>query len=164
MRKLYLQTVEERNQEMIKMLQEYEQKQLQDLAKQKEEEAKVQFYNTAKSLHHLVSTKIIPGVYKPPNRMTSEESIYGITMEDHLRTVTRTEYYKLGDKFIEEIATEKRKKKELVFYPQPVKVPNIHHKDKSRIRNSRYGPFQVCYFYHFSLLLTFMYFRRLNNN
>ncbi len=128
------------------MLEEFEQKQLQDLAKQKEEEAKIQFYNTAKTLHHLVSTKTIPGVYKPPNRLTSEESIYGVTMEDHLRTVTRNEYYKLGDKFIDEVA-DKSKKKEIVFYPQPVKVPRIYHKDRSRIRNQRYGPFQVCTMY-----------------
>jgi len=51
------------------------------------------FYDIASNLHHLVSTRSIPGVYNPPN--LSEEykpQIYNSDIETHLKSAFKSSF------------------------------------------------------------------------
>jgi hypothetical protein len=48
-----------------------------------------EFQNVTQHLHHLVSTKNIPGVYKRLDNIESDKTIYDVPIEDHLRSNAR---------------------------------------------------------------------------
>ena len=54
-----------------------------------------QFFDVASNLHHLVSTRTIPGVYNPPG--LSEEhkpQIYNSDIETHLKSAFKSNFRK----------------------------------------------------------------------
>lgn len=57
--------------------------------KRKQEELYKEFMAVTENLHHLVSTKHIPGIYKPIYEFKSEDTIYKIPIEHHLREQAR---------------------------------------------------------------------------
>mmetsp|Transcript_123 Transcript_123/g.229 ORF Transcript_123/g.229 Transcript_123/m.229 type:complete len:197 (+) Transcript_123:1255-1845(+) len=63
-RKRYLMKIEEQNQKIISQLGEYRFNLEVDEQKRNEDYARMEFHKLASSLHHLSSTKNIPGVYK----------------------------------------------------------------------------------------------------
>ncbi len=65
-RKNYLQDVQTKNEEIRKELEEWAKKTALEEAKLQEQTARTEFHELASNLHHLASTKLIPGVYNPP--------------------------------------------------------------------------------------------------
>ena len=65
-RKKYLQYVETKNEEVRRNLQEHNTQIGGDEQKRQEQCARTEFTQLAGNLHHLSSTKAIPGVYNPP--------------------------------------------------------------------------------------------------
>lgn len=80
LRRQYLDIVEQRNKEVMNMLKKYQEKQRD---KSEEEELELQkFKKVASNLHHLISTKSIPGIYK-----TDSQTVYNTNIEDELRVL-----------------------------------------------------------------------------
>ena len=53
-----------------------------------EEEQKNNFYHIASNLHHLISTKEIPGVYNTPYLPPElKPQVYNADIEEHLKSV-----------------------------------------------------------------------------
>eukprot|EP00356_Strombidium_inclinatum_P011550 CAMPEP_0170481816 /NCGR_PEP_ID=MMETSP0208-20121228/2115_1 /TAXON_ID=197538 /ORGANISM="Strombidium inclinatum, Strain S3" /LENGTH=134 /DNA_ID=CAMNT_0010754587 /DNA_START=165 /DNA_END=570 /DNA_ORIENTATION=+ len=65
-RKNYLSDVQTKNEEIRKELEEWAKKTALEEAKLQEQTARTEFHELASNLHHLASTRIIPGVYNPP--------------------------------------------------------------------------------------------------
>ena len=65
-RKRYLHHVETKNDEVRKNLEEYHKTSAQNEQKRQEQAARTEFAELAGNLHHLTSTKAVPGVYNPP--------------------------------------------------------------------------------------------------
>ena len=53
--------------------------------KRQEQTARTEFSEIAGNLHHLVSTKAIPGVYNPPFSQVKPQA-FNVDMETHLRS------------------------------------------------------------------------------
>ena len=65
------------------------------IQKQKEENTRKKFNVIGSNLHHLVSTKAIPGVYNPPHLPDELKSqIYNADIETHLKTIFKLNYKK----------------------------------------------------------------------
>lgn len=61
----------------------------------KEEQTRKKFNNIGSNLHHLVSTKTIPGVYNPPHLPDELKSqVYNADIETHLKTIFKLNYKK----------------------------------------------------------------------
>jgi hypothetical protein len=61
----------------------------------KEEQTRKKFNNIGSNLHHLVSTKTIPGVYNPPHLPDELKSqVYNADIETHLKTIFKLSYKK----------------------------------------------------------------------
>lgn len=65
-RKKYLQHVERKNDEVRQILDSHHKKQIMEESKRQEDCAREEFGELAGNLHHLTSTKAVPGVYNPP--------------------------------------------------------------------------------------------------
>jgi hypothetical protein len=63
-RKQYIEHLKSKNTEMRASMQTYYEGLLGDQARQQEQYARLEFHRLASSLHHLASTKAIPGVYR----------------------------------------------------------------------------------------------------
>lgn len=63
-RKKYLKYIEGKNQRRLEKMNKYKQDLLADEQKRQEEYARMEFYKLSTNLHHLTSTKAVPGVYK----------------------------------------------------------------------------------------------------
>ena len=132
-RKEYLKFVEERAAHVNEFIDEYKRQRTDELIAEKEENEFNKFQEFSKSLHHLVSTKTIPGVYKPNHRYISEETVFGIPVEEQLRYVSKTEYIKtLG----------RSRRKEPSEPPKEKVIPPVHPRDMMRVKEKRYGPFK----------------------
>lgn len=65
-RKAYLQHVETKNEEVRRILDSHHKERIGDEQKRQEQCARTEFAELAGNLHHLTSTRAIPGVYNPP--------------------------------------------------------------------------------------------------
>ncbi|CAG9315077.1 unnamed protein product [Blepharisma stoltei] len=63
-RKKYLKHIEGKNERRIAKMHEYAKQQELEEQRRQEDYARMEFYKLASSLHHLTSTKAIPGVYR----------------------------------------------------------------------------------------------------
>ena len=61
-----MQHVEKKNEEVRAILDSHHKKQLVEESKRQEDCARAEFGELAGNLHHLTSTKSVPGVYNPP--------------------------------------------------------------------------------------------------
>lgn len=87
-RKRYLQTVEKRGDWTTQYLQKEHQVKIAKAKSEEEQQMRQEFDNLAGELHHLVSTKCIPGVYNPPyNDMLPRA--FEKPIEQHLRDSCR---------------------------------------------------------------------------
>ena len=88
-RKAYIATVMEKNQKMIELLDKEFKQHYMEIENKKQENTLRDFHDVTSNLHHLISTKSIPGVYKQPHRFESTETIFNVSIEDHLRNTSR---------------------------------------------------------------------------
>ena len=63
-RKKYLKYIDGENQLRLETMNQYRQKLIADEQKRQEDYARMEFYKLSTNLHHLTSTKAVPGVYK----------------------------------------------------------------------------------------------------
>lgn len=63
-RKKYIEHIKKKNEKRIDKLNKHFADQVVEDQRRQEEYARLEFYKLASSLHHLTSTKAIPGVYK----------------------------------------------------------------------------------------------------
>lgn len=90
-RKRYLEFIKRKNEESLVQLQEYTLAVQYEMERKKEEDQRKYFNKIASNLHHLVSTKSIPGVYNP--RYVPEElkpQVYNADVETHLKAVFKS--------------------------------------------------------------------------
>ena len=76
---------------MRKKLEEFKRQLLLEEEKRQEQTARTEFSELAGNLHHLVSTKAIPGVYNPPYVMVKPQA-FNVEIETHLRTTFSANY------------------------------------------------------------------------
>lgn len=87
-RKAYLEKVGQRGEWTVDFLRQRQHDQLSKAKAEEEEQMRKEFVNLAGDLHHLVSTKTIPGVYNPPyNDMLPRA--FEKPIEQHLRDACR---------------------------------------------------------------------------
>lgn len=80
---------------MSNKLEEYARQVQFEREKQKEEQTRKKFNMIGSNLHHLVSTKTIPGVYNPPHLPDELKSqVYNADIETHLKTIFKLNYKK----------------------------------------------------------------------
>nr|CAG4718488.1 unnamed protein product [Naegleria fowleri] len=165
-RKEYLEFVQQQNATVSEYVDNYRKIREEELADEKEKNDFKRFQELSKSLHHLVSTKTIPGVYKPNHRLISEETVYGIPVEDQLRYVAKTEYINslsksravpINSTLKSTSNTELKSNPSLTYlYPDQYKTTasstpekenslptKIDQRDKMRVKDKRYGPFKL---------------------
>ncbi|KAG2392387.1 hypothetical protein C9374_012639 [Naegleria lovaniensis] len=166
-RKEYLEFVQQQNATVSEYVEQYRKIREEEIADEKEKTDFKRFQELSKSLHHLVSTKTIPGVYKPNHRYISEETVYGIPVEDQLRYVAKIEYINtlsksravpINSTLKSTSNTELKSNPSLTYlYPDQLKtstsgsstiekensIPAIDQRDKMRLRDKRYGPFKL---------------------
>ena len=90
-RKGYLQRVQATNEEVRKQLEEFAKKSAIEEAKLQEQTARTEFHELATNLHHLASTKIIPGVYNPPYSQLKPQA-FNVDIETHLKSTFKANY------------------------------------------------------------------------
>jgi hypothetical protein len=96
-RRKYLQMIKQKNEETLKKMKVYAERQYNELERKKEEESRKQFNDIASNLHHLISTNTIPGVYNTP--LLPEElkpQVYNADIETHLKSVFKNNLRKKG--------------------------------------------------------------------
>ena len=91
MRKQELKALEEKNKQFKEELQEYGKIQAQEAEQYQQELARSEFQALAKNLHHLSSTKGIPGVYNSPFAM-QKPAVFQRSVQDHLKTAFKQSY------------------------------------------------------------------------
>ena len=90
-RKKYLQKIKQKNEETLIKVQEYSRSIQYELERKKEEESRKSFNEVASHLHHLISTKGIPGVYNPPHINEEDKPhVYNTDIEAHLKSVFKS--------------------------------------------------------------------------
>lgn len=87
-RKQYLEKIEQRGEYTKEWLQRYEAEEQQRCKQEEETKTRDEFDNLAGDLHHLVSTKAMPGVYNPPYNDVLPQA-FGKPIEGHLRDSCR---------------------------------------------------------------------------
>jgi len=90
-----LKEIKIKNEETLAKFEEYSQKLKYEIERKSEEDMRKKFYDIASNLHHLVSTRSIPGVYNPPH--LSEEykpQIYNSDIETHLKSAFKSNFRK----------------------------------------------------------------------
>ena len=84
-----------KNEETLNEMRELAAKKQYDLDMKNEEEQKNNFYKIASNLHHLVSTKEIPGVYNTPYLPPElKPQVYNVDIEEHLKSVFKKNFNK----------------------------------------------------------------------
>lgn len=83
-RKQYLATIEQRGEYTKDWLRKMHQDKLEEAKRVEEDQMRGEFDNLAGDLHHLVSTKTVPGVYNPPYNDILPAA-FGKPIEQHLR-------------------------------------------------------------------------------
>lgn len=89
-RKAYLQGVRQAGERTVSHLEERHQQQLQKAAQDQANATRAEFGKLCGELHHLVSTRSVPGVYNPPYS-DALPSAFGKPVEQHLRDETHLE-------------------------------------------------------------------------
>jgi len=92
-RKEYMRFLEFKNEEIRKDMDDYNVKTIKEEEERKEVNAKKEFQELARNLHHLSSTKTIPGVYNSP--FMPEEArpaAFGVPVEAHLKQTFKENY------------------------------------------------------------------------
>jgi hypothetical protein len=112
-RKKYLQYVETKNEEVRRNLDEHNRKIGGEEQKRQEECARTEFAELASNLHHLTSTKAVPGVYNPPYSQLKPQA-FNVDIETHLKSTFKSNYqWKPPSKekisFFRTLAQEQRK-------------------------------------------------------
>ena len=80
----WLEETKKKNEETLSEMREYAQKKQYDLDRQIEENQRRNFVNIAKNLHHLISTKEIPGIYNTPYLPAElKPQVYNADIEEH---------------------------------------------------------------------------------
>ncbi len=86
--KKWLEMTKKKNEETLNEMRELAAKKQHDLDLKNEEEQKNNFYKIASNLHHLISTKEIPGVYNTPYLPPElKPQVYNADIEEHLKSV-----------------------------------------------------------------------------
>jgi hypothetical protein len=62
-----------------------------DEQKRQEQTARTEFAELASNLHHLASTKAIPGVYNPPYSNNKPQA-FNVDIETHLKSTFKSNY------------------------------------------------------------------------
>jgi hypothetical protein len=87
-RKKYLQKIKQKNEETLIKVQEYSRAIHYEMERKREEDHRKGFNQVACNLHHLVSTRIIPGVYNPPHIPEEHKpQVFNTDIETHLKSV-----------------------------------------------------------------------------
>lgn len=90
-RKQYLAHVANKNEDVRKLLNSHH-KELQRQEEIRQEEcARTEFGELAQNLHHLSSTKTIPGVYNPPYSQLKPQA-FNVDIETHLKSTFKANY------------------------------------------------------------------------
>lgn len=89
-RKAYLQRVSQAGERTVRHLQEKHQEQLRQAAQEKANATRMEFNTLCGELHHLVSTRVMPGVYNNPYSHRVPAA-FGKPVEQHLRDETYVE-------------------------------------------------------------------------
>ena len=115
-RKSYLSHVQTKNEEVRKQLEDFARKTALEEAKLQEQTARTEFHELASNLHHLASTKAIPGVYNPPYSQLKPQA-FNVDIETHLKSTFKANYnWKPASQekinFFRELTKEQRKKME----------------------------------------------------
>jgi hypothetical protein len=74
-----------------KKLDEYQRQMMVEEQKRQEQTARTEFAELAGNLHHLVSTKAIPGVYNPPF-VNIKPQAFNVEVEQHLKSTFKVNY------------------------------------------------------------------------
>ena len=86
--KKWLEMTKKKNEETLNEMKELAARRQYDLDLKNEEEQKNNFYKIASNLHHLISTKEIPGVYNTPQLPPElKPQVYNADIEEHLKSV-----------------------------------------------------------------------------
>ena len=86
--KRWLEITQKKNEETLIEMKELAAKKQYELERKNEEEQKNNFYKIASNLHHLISTKEIPGVYNTPYLPPElKPQVYNADIEEHLKSV-----------------------------------------------------------------------------
>ena len=100
----WLEVTRKKNEETLIELKEQAAKRQYELDRQNEENQRRNFVNIAKNLHHLVSTKTIPGVYNTPFLPAElKPQVYNADIEEHLRGIFKSSYMKDKGRFLKKI-------------------------------------------------------------
>jgi len=83
--------VETKNEEVRRNLDEHNRKIGQDEQKRQEQCARMEFAELASNLHHLTSTKAVPGVYNPPYSQLKPQA-FNVDIETHLKSTFKSNY------------------------------------------------------------------------
>ena len=86
-----MQHVQTKNEEVRRQLDEYTRKTLVEEAKLQEQTARTEFHELATNLHHLSSTRAIPGVYNPPYSQIKPQA-FNVDIETHLKSTFKANY------------------------------------------------------------------------
>ena len=93
--KKWLEMTKKKNEETLNEMRELAANKQYDLDMKNEEEQKNNFYKIASNLHHLASTKEIPGVYNTPYLPPElKPQVYNVDIEEHLKSVFRKNFNK----------------------------------------------------------------------
>ena len=93
----WLEETKKKNEETLSEMREYAQKKQYDLDRQIEENQRRNFVNIAKNLHHLISTKEIPGIYNTPYLPAElKPQVYNADIEEHLKAIFKSSLRKGG--------------------------------------------------------------------
>ena len=86
--KIWLEKIKKKNEDTLNQMKEFVMKKKYDLNRKNEENQRNNFYNIIKNLHHLISTKEIPGIYNTPYLPYElKPQVYNINIEEHLKRV-----------------------------------------------------------------------------
>ena len=100
----WLEVTRKKNEETLIELKEQAAKRQYELDRHNEENQRRNFVNIAKNLHHLVSTKTIPGVYNTPFLPAElKPQVYNADIEEHLRGIFKSSYMKDKGRFLKKI-------------------------------------------------------------
>ena len=90
-RKQYLAHVAHKNEEVRQLLDQHNLEQAKSEQIRQEECARTEFSELAQNLHHLSSTKAIPGVYNPPYSQLKPQA-FNVDIETHLKSTFKANY------------------------------------------------------------------------
>ncbi|MCQ2817537.1 MAG: hypothetical protein MJ252_09765 [archaeon] len=95
--KKWLEKTKKLNEETFVLMKEQADKRQYELDRENEERQRKKFIDIAKNLHHLVSTKHIPGVYNVPYLPAElKPQVYNADIEEHLKSIFKSSLRKKG--------------------------------------------------------------------